>query len=163
MPSHLAQGPYKYMMIKKIILLLLLLLPTTAQAFTRAENEAFIRNSVGYCGDPCIVYHNNGGSVYDFFYAGLAIRRGARSMLVINGFCGSSCVTMADWARPRSCITPYAVFALHRSSKDYSIPLQFYIRRWARQHGGLPKFGGALLYMNYNDARQFWKTCRIQY
>src|SRR5262249_6298666 len=60
------------------------------------------------CGDPCTIQNNNGSVIADFENAGNAIRAGARQMLVIDGFCASACMVMADRARPRACITTRA-------------------------------------------------------
>src|ERR1700752_4621507 len=81
-----------------------------------AAGVRLVAQSVGPCGDPCVVSANNGGQIIPFKGAGDAIRSGAGQPLVIDGFCASACMVMADRARPRACITPSAVFAYHKTS-----------------------------------------------
>src|SRR5689334_8298225 len=86
----------------------------SVQAMPVARGAAAIARAVGDCSNPCTVQSNNGGVIVDFEAAGDAIRAGARQKLVINGFCASACMVMADRARPRACITSSAVFAYHK-------------------------------------------------
>src|SRR5262249_26582814 len=77
---------------------------------------AAIARAVGSCGDPCTVTASNGGIITDFQRAADAIRAGARQQLVIDGYCASACMVLADRARPRACITSRAVFAYHKTN-----------------------------------------------
>lgn len=56
------------------------------------------RTTLEHCSDPCTIRSNNGGVIVDFENAGDAIRAGARQMLVIDGFCASACMVLADRA-----------------------------------------------------------------
>ena len=58
-----------------------------------------IARAVGPCGNPCVIASSNGGRIMDFEDAADAIRA-ARQRLVIDGYCASACMTMADRARP---------------------------------------------------------------
>lgn len=118
-----------------------------------------IARAAGNCGDPCTIRASNGGSVVDFYDAGIAIRSGARKKLVIDGYCGSSCMTMADLARPRACITSKAVFAYHKTNFNRPIPLRADLTAWIMQNGGFPSFRGRPGIMSNSVARKFWPMC----
>ena len=109
--------------------------------------------------EVCIVDHNNGGIVGDFKSAAAAIRNDRHGVLVIDGFCGSSCMTMADLARPHACITPNAIFAYHQTNYGRPIPLSADLHAWAMAHGGFPRFGMPPNMMPNSAARQFWPLC----
>jgi hypothetical protein len=118
-----------------------------------------IARAVGHCGDPCVVSGNNGGRVIDFEDAADAIRHGAKERLVIDGFCGSSCMTMAAFARPRTCITERAVFAYHKTNRNRPIPLSSDLQRWILARGGFPESGATPGIMPNQAARKFWPLC----
>jgi hypothetical protein len=136
-------------------------LPADALPIRPVRPQAFdaVARAVGGCGDPCVVSGSNGGRVMDFEDAADAIRRGAREKLVIDGFCASSCMTMAAFARPRTCITERAVFAYHKTNRNRPIPLSSDLNRWIVARGGYPAFGATPGVMSNAAARQFWPLC----
>jgi hypothetical protein len=119
---------------------------------------ALLTRVFGPCHDPCIVESNPGGHVAWFEQAARAAKA-AKVQIVINGFCGSSCMTLASEARPYVCITPRAEFAYHRTNYGDPIPLGRDIDRWIRARGGYPPFRGVPGHMHYQAARAFWPTC----
>jgi hypothetical protein len=112
----------------------------------------------GPCQDPCVVEYSRGGHVAWFEQAAHAARA-AQVQVVINGFCGSSCMTLASEARPYVCITPRAVFAFHRTNYGDPIPLGRDLDAWVRRRGGYPPFRGVPGRMSYESARSFWPAC----
>ena len=137
----------------------MILAQTAAQASPLRQGAAAIARAVGNCSNPCTIQSNNGGVIVDFEAAGNAIRAGARQKLVINGFCASACMVMADRARPRACITSRAVFAYHKTNFNRPIPLSGDLRGWIAHHGGFPEFHGTPGIMSNQVARQFWPVC----
>lgn len=126
-------------------------LNTSADALNRA---------LGHCADPCILTQSNGGRIIDFEDAADEIKGGARSKLVIDGYCASACMVLADRARPRVCITGRAVFAFHKTNKHYPIPLRSDLDGWINRRGGYPEFTGTPGIMSYESAQKFWPTCK---
>lgn len=119
-----------------------------------------LSRAVGECSDPCVVQSNNGGRVVDFEDAADAIRAGARKQVVIDGYCASSCMVMADRARGRVCITSRAVFAYHKTNYGRPIPLRRDLRRWiVRSGGGFPAFHATPGIMPNHVAQRFWRRC----
>jgi hypothetical protein len=110
------------------------------------------------CSDPCTIQSNNGGVIADFENAGDAIHAGARQMLVIDGFCASACMVMADRARPRACITSRAQFGYHETNYNRPIPLQTDLNDWIMSHGGFPSYTRMGIMPN-DAAQQFWPLC----
>jgi hypothetical protein len=110
------------------------------------------------CSDPCTIQNNNGGVIADFENAGDAIHAGARQMLVIDGFCASACMVMADRARPRACITSRAQFGYHETNYSRPIPLEADLNGWIMQHGGFPSYNRMGIMPN-DAAQQFWPLC----
>jgi hypothetical protein len=150
------------MTIRSIIACLFLVTVTATTAGAAplgAGGAAAIARAVGNCGNPCTISSNTGGRVIDFEDAADAIRS-SRQRLVIDGFCGSSCMTMADRARPRVCITSRAVFAYHKTNYNRPIPLRGDVRGWIVRHGGFPRFGASPGIMPNEVARQFWPLCK---
>ncbi len=119
---------------------------------------ALLTRVFGPCDDPCVVENNRGGHVAWFEQAARAART-AQVHIVINGFCGSSCMTLASEARPYVCITPRAEFAYHRTNYGDPIPLGRDLDRWIRARGGYPPFRGVPGHMNYDAAVAFWPSC----
>jgi hypothetical protein len=113
---------------------------------------------VDNCSDPCTIQSNNGGLIVDFENAGDAIRAGARQMLVIDGFCASACMVMADRARPRACITSRAQFGYHETRYNRPMPLHADLDGWIMRHGGFPSYSGVGVMPN-DAAQQFWPLC----
>ena len=108
------------------------------------------------CGYPCTI--QNGGLIADFENAGNAIRAGVRPTLVIDGFCSSACMVMADRARPRACITSRAQFGYHETNYNRPIPLDADLNGWVMQHGGFPSYNRMGIMPN-DAAQQFWPLC----
>jgi len=116
------------------------------------------RATLDNCSDPCTIQNNNGGVIVDFENAGDAIHAGARQMLVIDGFCTSACMVMADRARPRACITSRAQFGYHETNYNRPIPLQADLDDWIIRHGGFPSYNRMGVMPN-DAAQQFWPLC----
>jgi hypothetical protein len=144
-----------------VVAYIVTVLPADALPIRPVRPEAFdaVARAVGRCGDPCVVSGSNGGRVIDFEDAASAIRRGAREKLVIDGFCASSCMTMASFARPRTCITERAVFAYHKTNRNRPIPLNSDLQRWILARGGYPEFGATPGIMSNQAARKFFPLC----
>jgi len=131
------------------------LVNTDADPSGRSGQAAALLDS---CSDPCMIEHSNGGVVADFENAGDAIRAGARQMLVIDGYCASACMVMADRARPRACITSRAQFGYHETNYNRPIPLNADLRGWVMNHGGFPSYA-SMGFMPNEAAQQFWPLC----
>jgi hypothetical protein len=110
------------------------------------------------CSDPCTIEYNNGGVIADFENAGDAIHGGAGQMLVIDGYCASACMVMADRARPPACITSRAQFGYHETNYDRPIPLNADLNDWVMSHGGFPSYSSMGIMPNAS-AQQFWPLC----
>ena len=110
------------MKIRSLILCLFVVAATsTTAAAVPVGGAGAIARAVGHCGNPCTIVRNTGGRIIDFEDAGNAIRAG-RQKLVIDGYCASACMVMADRARPRTCITSNAVFGYHKTNFGRPIP-----------------------------------------
>jgi hypothetical protein len=140
---------------------LLLLAATPAYAIPLSSaGAAAIARVIGPCtGEACVVRSNGGGSIVYFEDAAYVIRR-TRKRLVIDGFCASACMVMADRARPRTCITERAVFAYHNTNRNYPIPLRSDLHRWIMRHGGYPAFHGTPGIMPNQVAQHFFPRCK---
>jgi hypothetical protein len=123
-----------------------------------SEPSSQARATLDNCGDPCTIQNNNGGVIADFENAGDAISGGARQMLVIDGFCASACMVMADRARPRACITLRAQFGYHETNYSRPIPLHADLNDWIMGHGGFPSYNRMGIMPN-DAAQQFWPLC----
>lgn len=132
-----------------------------AQATPLRQGAAAIARAVGDCSNPCTIQSNNGGIIVDFEHAGDAIRAGARQKLVIDGYCASACMVMADRARPRACMTSRAQFGYHKTNYNRPIPLHADLHGWIVRHGGFPTYHGMGIMPN-EVARQFWPLCSGQ-
>src|SRR2546421_1581791 len=139
-------------------LLLTSVMPAGTAPLTPGGAEAVSR-ALGSCGDPCTISRDNGGRIVDYWYAGNAIREGARKRLVIDGFCASACMVLADRARPRACITSRAVFAYHKTNFNRPLPLSADLRGWIVHRGGFPAFTATPAIMPNDVARRFWPQC----
>jgi hypothetical protein len=131
---------------------------SSAHAIT-AAGVKMVAEAVGGCGDPCVVVSNSGGRITSFRGAGDAIRRGAGQMLVIDGYCASACMVMADRARPRACITSRATFAYHKTNWNRPLPLSSDLHSWIVRNGPYPEFDGHPGVMPNQVAQRFWKQC----
>jgi hypothetical protein len=145
-------------LIPLMILSVVMLNPATA-ANERISPDRIIALAVGNCGNPCRIEYNRGGPVVDFQDAADVIRTSAKRRLIIDGFCGSSCMVLADRARSNTCITPRAVFAYHKTNFGRPIPLRPALRRWIARRGGFPDFNGKPGIMSYTSAKLFWTVC----
>jgi hypothetical protein len=130
----------------------------SAEAVPLSQGAAAIARAVGDCSNPCTIQSNNGGIIGDFERAGAAIRSGARQKLVIDGYCASACMVMADRARPRACITPRAQFGYHKTTWNRPIPLSGDLRGWIIRHGGFPGNHGMGIMPN-EVAQRFFPLC----
>jgi hypothetical protein len=143
-----------------IACLVLIAVTPAAAAPVGPGAAAAIARAVGSCGNPCTVVASNGGLIVDFEVAADAIRAGARQGLVIDGYCASACMVLADRARPRACITSRAVFAYHKTNYKRPIPLRSDLRGWIMNNGGFPAFDGTPGIMPNSVAQQFWPQCQ---
>ena len=111
------------------------------------------------CDNPCVIMDNRGGAV-SYFVELARYLKTKHIKLVINGYCASSCMTMADMARPNVCITGRAIFGYHKTNWNRPIPLSRDVNAWVVRHGGFPAFEQNPGIMRNREARQFWKICK---
>jgi hypothetical protein len=142
-----------------LVLSFVIALSSSAAVAAPFGGAGAIARAVGHCGNPCTIVRNTGGRIVDFEDAGNAIRAG-KQKLVIDGYCASACMVMADRARPRTCITSRAVFGYHKTNFGRPIPLRGDLHGWIMRHGGYPKFGTTPGTMPNSVARQFFPACR---
>jgi len=155
---HLVGGAS--MKIRFAIAAFLLIAVTPAYAIPLTPGgAAAIARVIGPCEDACVVQSNSGGSIAYFEDAATVIRR-ARKKLVIDGYCASACMVMADRARPRTCITERAVFAYHKTNYNRPIPLRSDLHRWIMRQGGYPGFRGTPGIMPNHVAQRFFPRCK---
>ena len=125
-----------------------------------------------HCKDPCIISDNMGGVIEQFQRAAIAVRAGARTLIVVDGECPSSCAWFADLVRPKACITRRASFAFHKFREPQEwvvngvsqvIPTNFTdpphssdIDSWVKKGGGYPRDG--YLFMSYEEAKDFFEA-----
>jgi hypothetical protein len=126
----------------------------------------------------CTIRDNPGGDIQLFQAAAQEVLDEGK-YLVIDGFCASACVILADLARSNTCITTDAQMAVHKASvievtgtarvegRDVPVgrllrredpPQSTDIDRWVRDHGGYPSKGVKIIPVK--DARKFWPMCR---
>jgi len=140
-------------------LLLIAATPATALPLTPG-GAAAIAKAIGPCAsESCVVRSSDGGSIVYFEDAADVIRQ-ARKRLVIDGYCASACMVMADRARPRTCITERAVFAYHYTNRNRPIPLRSDLHRWIMKQGGYPAFNGTPGIMPNQVAQRFFPRCK---
>lgn len=144
---------------KRVLLSLCFLFAGVVVAQAAPQGDELITRTVGRCGDPCTITSNYGGSIVDFEDAADAIAAGARKRVVIDGYCASACMVLADRARHKTCITPRAVFAYHKTNYNRPIPLRADLRRWIDSKGGFPEFRGTPGIMPHEVASRFWARC----
>ena len=122
------------------------------------------------------IINNPGGDVELFRQAAQEVLDEGKH-LIINGFCASACVILADLARSNTCITAAAQMAVHKASiiqvtgkafvGDQEVPVGRLLRRedppesddinrWVYAHGGYPTKGVKIIPVK--DARQFWPS-----
>ena len=148
------------MKLRFVIAALLFIAATPAYAIPLTPSgAAVIARVIGPCAEDCVVRSNGGGSIVYFEDAATVIRR-ARKKLIIDGFCASACMVMADRARPRTCITERAVFAYHNTNRNYPIPLRSDLHRWIMRHGGYPAFTGTPGIMPNEVAQRYFPRCK---
>lgn len=85
--------------------------------FVGTARADVVTQVLGCVEDPCVVTENLGGIVQFFAQATDAINNGARKKIVIDGFCASACVLLADLARSHVCVTGRALFGFHKYAK----------------------------------------------
>jgi len=126
----------------------------------------------------CTIRNNPGGDVQLFQAAAQEVLDEGKR-LVIDGFCASACVVLADIARANTCITTDAQIAVHKASiirvtgktvvDGREVPTGRLLRRedppdsddineWVYAHGGYPTKGVKIIPVK--DARQFWPMCK---
>jgi hypothetical protein len=126
----------------------------------------------------CTIRNNPGGDVQLFQAAAQEVLDEGKR-LVIDGFCASACVVLADIARANTCITSDAQMAVHKASiirvtgktvvDGREVPTGRLLRRedppdsddineWVNAHGGYPTKGVKIIPVK--DARQFWPMCK---
>ena len=126
----------------------------------------------------CIIRENRGGDVALYQRAAREVLAEGKN-LVIDGFCASACVVLADLARSRTCITLDAEIAVHKTSimevpadaviggpdlpagrllRRSDPPQSADINRWVYAHGGYPSEGAMV--MPVDAARSFWPLCK---
>jgi hypothetical protein len=125
----------------------------------------------------CTIHDNPGGDIQLFQAAAQEVLSEGK-YLIIDGFCASACVILADLARSNTCITVDAQMAVHKASvievtgtarvegRDVPVgrllrrenpPHSADIERWVINHGGYPSKGVKIIPLK--DARQFWPMC----
>jgi hypothetical protein len=129
-------------------------------------------------GTVCTVKDNPGGDIQLFTAAARELMDEGK-LLVIDGFCASACVLLADLARSNTCLTPAAQMAVHKASvievtgtarvEGREVPVGRLLRRedppqspdidrWIKSHGGYPAKGVKVIPIK--DARKFWAMCQ---
>ena len=148
------------MKIRFIVAGLCLIAASPAEAIPLTPGgAAAVARVIGPCTEDCVVRSNSGGSIVNFQQAATVIRR-ARKKLIIDGYCASACMVMADRARPRTCITDRAVFAYHKTNWNRPIPLRSDLHRWIMQQGGYPEFHGTPGIVPNQVAQRFFPLCK---
>ena len=125
----------------------------------------------------CVIRDNRGGDVALFQRAAREVIAEGKT-LVIDGFCASACVVLADLARSRTCMTLDAEIAVHKTSvmevpadaviagpdlppgrllRRADPPQSADINHWVYAHGGYPAEG--VMVMPLDAARAFWPLC----
>lgn len=148
------------------------LLPAQAGVFQQDADGMWVQCP----SSPCVVRSSGGGSVDSF--VNLAQQLKVKKMrLVIDGLCASACVLLADKARPQTCITRRAVFAVHKTSGGWTYldtkgrfadtrrfqekpgdpPQSADIDRYVKKRGGYPL--NDLRVISYKQALRFWPKC----
>jgi hypothetical protein len=132
-----------------------------------------------HCGKTtCTIRDNPGGDIQIFQAAAQEVLDEGK-YLVIDGFCASACVILADLARSNTCLTTKAQMAVHKASvievtgtarvQGREVPVGRLLRRedppqsqdidgWVRAHGGYPSKGVKVIPVK--EARKFWPMCR---
>ncbi len=125
----------------------------------------------------CTIKDNPGGDIQVFQAAAQEVINEGK-FLIIDGFCASACVILADLARNNTCLTASAQMAVHKASvievtgtsrvEGREVPVGKLLRRedppqsadidrWIKTHGGYPAKGVKIIPIK--DARQFWSMC----
>ena len=106
-----------------------------------------------------IVIHFSTGGAMETFERDAQQIKANHELLVIDGYCASACMTMADLARPNVCITERAVFGYHKTNWGRYLPLSSDLRSWIVRHGGFPDFDSEPGLMLNQDALRYWRLC----
>jgi hypothetical protein len=164
--------------LKRLLVLVVLVVALVSPPSSEAGEalDAVLQTHCG--GGICTIRDNAGGDIGAFQRAAREIVAEGKH-LVIDGFCASACVVMADLARANTCITAKAEIAVHKTSlievppnivvSARDVPEGRFIRRvdppqaadidrWVRAHGGYPVDG--FMVIPVQDARKFWPMCR---
>lgn len=170
---HRKEGPSKGVLVR---ILFLAFFWTCLVLNARAKAD-FVADVVGCQSDPCVIIDNPGGGLARFEEAAEAIRQGARTRIIVAGWCASACTVLLDWVREKVCLSPQAVLGFHRGTRfqleyadqgarfpyviarehfdiEYSPP----IKKWIEEQGGLPENGDVVL-MALSTALTIWSPC----
>jgi len=162
-----------------LLMLAALVALTTFYVQDAKAGEALDQALQMHCGRSiCLIRDNRGGDVALYQRAAREVLAEGRR-LVIDGFCASACVVLADLARAQTCITLDAEIAVHKTSimevpadaviagpnlppgrllRRADPPQSADINRWVSAHGGYPSDG--VLVMPVDAARAFWPLCQ---
>lgn len=150
--------------------------PQSAEA-QNSGNSAFNRAFGPCAGKTCIVRFNPGGELKTFLAAAVAVRAGAKRLVVIDGPCYSACAIFADLTRNRVCITGRASFGFHKATVLASSANARGKRKWREvarhdprhsrdiaswvyRNGGFPSEGFNV--MKSRTAAKFWRKCKVR-
>lgn len=143
---------------------------------TGSAKADIVADVLGCKDDPCVIAYNPGGAIKVFEAAAKAIAKGARTRVVVDGWCISACTIALDKVRDRVCVTPRAKLGFHRGTEyklkylntdrsSYQTVTNLFdisyspdINRWIHGRGGLPK-DGSLITMGAGTAQTIWPIC----
>jgi hypothetical protein len=129
-----------------------------------------------HCGQSVCVIRDNGGGDVEVFQAAAKEVLHEGKHLVIDGYCASACVILADIARANTCITAQADMAVHKAfvvslnaaKANGAVmgqaiwrqdpPQSADINAWVYAHGGYPTDG--VRHIPVAAAKKFWPACR---
>jgi hypothetical protein len=115
----------------------------------------------------CIIKASPGGIVDHFEAQGRQLLADG-TPIIVDGPCESACTILIDIARENVCITSKAMLAYHQSyipGTEKSWDIEYVtpgLNDYLNSRGGQPGPGtGTMLTLNFNEAKQFYKPCRI--
>lgn len=116
------------------------------------------------CKDPCVVRDHPGGYILRFTALANLVHRGERSLIVIDGRCASGCALLADLARPKVCITPWAELHFHQGTilaglwnRPFVPPQSKDVLALVEKRGGFPLEGYVII--SAAEAQHLWPRC----
>ena len=118
--------------------------------------------SLHECWDrDCVIGYSPGGMVDDFARAAHFVNSRFDALVVIDGPCIRACTGFAAVAREHVCLTPESRFGYHTTPGNTIPDVESeQIIKWVNAHGGFPTYdSGDLLWMKYEEARAYWRTC----